>query len=90
MPYKKNTDLPDNVQTSLPDKESLDIYREAFNHAWDEYKDTSKRRDPDEDREAVSHKVAWAAVKKKYYKDQDGSWHKKVNGGFNCEVEHPD
>ena len=29
----------------------------------------------DESREEVAHKVAWAAVKKKYSKGGDGDWH---------------
>ncbi|KEI34658.1 putative cation transport regulator [Francisella sp. W12-1067] len=58
-------------------KHAQEIYKEAFNNAWDEYKDESKRR-TDEDRETVSHQVAWTAVKQKYYKDQQtGSWYKK-------------
>jgi cation transport regulator len=44
-----------------------DIYREAFDSAWDEYQDPAKRRGY-ESLEEVAHKVAWAAVKKKYQK----------------------
>lgn len=40
-----------------------DIYREAFNHAWDRYGGE----------EATAHRVAWAAVKRSYVK-RDGSW----------------
>lgn len=67
MPYKVNTDLPDRVRKHLPEH-AQSIYREAFNHAWDEYKDSDKRR-TEESREEVSHKVAWAAVKEKYHKE---------------------
>ena len=31
----------------------------------------------DADREEVSHRVAWAAVKKKYEKGADDKWHEK-------------
>lgn len=34
MPYSSNTDLPPNVKDHLP-KHAQDIYKEAFNHAWD-------------------------------------------------------
>ncbi|QIV94231.1 ChaB family protein [Allofrancisella frigidaquae] len=76
MPYNALSELPKGVQNVLP-KHAQEIYKEAFNNAWDEYKDESKRR-TDEDRETVSHQVAWTAVKQKYYKDQQtGSWYKK-------------
>lgn len=76
MPYKTNRDLPDSVKNHLPSA-AQDIYREAFNHAHDEYKDKNKRRDPEESLEEISHKVAWSAVKKKYKKGEDGNWHRQ-------------
>lgn len=72
MPYRSNKDLPTPVQHVLPEH-GLDIYREAFNHAWQQYKDPESRR-TQESREEVCHKVAWSAVKKKYHKVEDGSW----------------
>jgi len=69
MPYKANSDLPERVRNSLP-SHGQDIYREAFNHAWTEYKNPAQRRTSD-DRETVAHKVAWAAVKKRYRKVGD-------------------
>jgi cation transport regulator ChaB len=50
-------------------------YREAFNSAWQEYQDASKRRG-NESLEEVAHKVAWAAVKQKYEKVGD-QWRAK-------------
>mgnify|MGYP003694037317 CR=1 FL=1 len=41
-----------------PEPRSNDIYREAFNSAWQEYQDASKRRG-NESLEEVAHKVAW-------------------------------
>ena len=73
MPYDANNDLPDNVINVLP-KHAQDIYREAFNSAYDEYKDPEDRRD-DGSREEVAHRVAWSAVKKKYEKGADEKWH---------------
>lgn len=72
MPYEKNSDLPENVKGNLPGH-AQDIYREAFNSAWDEYKDPDKRRG-DSGHEETAHQVAWAAVKKKYHKNQGGDW----------------
>lgn len=69
MPYKTNKDLPKNVTHVLP-VHAQDIYREAFNHAWQEYARPDERRD-DASREETAHKVAWSAVKKKYEKTGD-------------------
>ena len=67
MPYPKLTDLPDSVRDNLP-KHAQEIYQAAFNNAWEQY-------DHDEER---AHRVAWAAVKNVYEKDeQTGKWKKK-------------
>ncbi|HEY5682242.1 MAG TPA: ChaB family protein [Sulfuricaulis sp.] len=60
MPYCEISDLPDSVKSHLP-THAQEIYLAAFNNAWEEY---SARAD----RESVAHRVAWAAVKKKYRK----------------------
>ena len=75
MPYAKTAELPDRVRDNLP-KHAQEIYIEAFNSAWDQYADPDKRR-TEESREETAHKVAWAAVKKKYEKGDDGEWHAK-------------
>ena len=75
MPYKSATELPDSVKNVLP-AHAQDIYKEAFNSAYDEYKDAEDRRD-DRDREEVAHRVAWSAVKHKYEKGSDDKWHPK-------------
>jgi cation transport regulator len=74
MPYEKITDLPDQIRGNLP-KHAQEIYKEAYNSAWDEYADPSDRRG-DASREETAHKVAWAAVKQKYEKQGD-RWVKK-------------
>lgn len=74
MPYDTLDELPDPVKENLP-KHAQEIYKEAFNSAWDEYADPKKRRD-DTGREETAHKVAWAAVKHSYEK-KDGEWVKK-------------
>ena len=75
MPYKNVSELPDSVKHVLP-AHAQDIYKEAFNNAWDEYKDPDDRRD-DAGRDEVAHRVAWAAVKNKYEKGDDDKWHEK-------------
>lgn len=75
MPYDKISDLPDNVRDNVP-KHGQEIYMEAYNSAWDQYKDPDDRRG-DASREETAHKVAWAAVKNDYKKGDDGKWHRK-------------
>jgi cation transport regulator len=75
MPYKSISDLPDSVRGNVP-RHAQEIYKEAFNSAWDEYADKHERRG-DESREEVAHKVAWSAVKKAYRKGDDDKWHAK-------------
>lgn len=77
MPYQSVSDLPENVKNVLP-KHGQEIYKEAFNSAWDEYDEPEERRG-DASREETAHKVAWSAVKKVYEKDeQSGKWHEKA------------
>lgn len=58
MPYASNDDLPDSVRHVLP-PHAQDIFREAFNSAFDEYGGQEER----------AFRVAWAAVKKRYRKE---------------------
>lgn len=75
MPYQSKSGLPDQVKDHLP-THAQDIYKEAYNSAWDEYKNEDDRNG-DASREEVSHRVAWSAVKNKFEKGDDGDWHKK-------------
>lgn len=63
MPYAANEDLPDPVRRHLP-PHGQSIYREAFNRAW-----TAHRNDPRQ--EEIAHRIAWAAVKRRYRKIGD-------------------
>lgn len=77
MPYDNREALPESVQKALSDvPHAQEIYKEAYNSAWDEYADPSDRRE-DFDREETAHAVAWNAVKTKYQKGEDGKWHPK-------------
>lgn len=75
MPYRTNSELPKSVTNVLPEHAQV-IYREAFNNAYEQYRDPKERRD-DADQEEVAHRVAWAAVKQKYQKGADDKWHEK-------------
>lgn len=74
MPYDTRSDLPDSVKDNLP-KHAQEIYKEAYNNAWEHYKDPEERRD-EASREETSHRVAWSAVKEEYEK-RDEAWVKK-------------
>ncbi len=64
MPYATNADLPARVQEVLP-RHAQDIYRAAFNSAYARY---------GADREAIAHRIAWAAVKRRYAHRSAGIW----------------
>jgi len=74
MTYENISDLPASVRENLP-KHAQEIYKEAFNNAWEQYGDPDKRRG-DASREEVAHRVAWNAVKQKYEK-KNGRWARK-------------
>ena len=74
MPYKTVASLPENVRNHLP-RHAQEIYLAAYNNAWEEYREAEDRRGTSS-REEVAHKVAWAAVKRKYQK-QLGKWQRK-------------
>ena len=65
MPYSINADLPERIRHALP-PHAQDIYRAAFNSSFASYKNSPRR-------EEIAHRVAWAAVKKRYMK-RDGLW----------------
>lgn len=73
MPYSKVSELPASVKNVLP-SHAQSIYKEAFNSAYDEYQDASKRK-ASTNREEAAHRVAWSAVKSKYHKGSDNKWH---------------
>lgn len=76
MPYKSNNDLPSSVKDNMPEH-AQEVYREAFNSAYEQYDNPSQRRG-NSDQEETAHKVAWSAVKKAgYNKGEDGNWHKE-------------
>ncbi len=67
MSYQQLSDLPKGVRDNLP-QHAQEIYRASFNNAWDEYGHDEER----------AHRVAWAAVKEKYEKNEKtGEWKAK-------------
>ncbi|HKT19285.1 MAG TPA: ChaB family protein [Stellaceae bacterium] len=72
MPYASSADLRPSLREQLPEH-AQDIYRAAFNNAWDEYAARP-------DREAIAHRVAWAAVKR-HYRKLGGRWVARALGG---------
>ncbi len=66
MPYAANDELPEHVQQHLPEH-AQDVFREAFNHAWQQYA-------ADPRREEIAFRIAWSAVKHAGYHKYDGHW----------------
>ena len=60
MPYASNDDLPPAVRDHLPEH-AQDIFREAFNHAWQQHQGDESR----------AFRIAWGAVKRRYTKRGD-------------------
>lgn len=75
MPYDTLSDLPDRVRENVP-THAQEIYRAAYNSAWEQYAEPDDRRG-DASREETAHRVAWAAVKQEYEQDDDDNWHRK-------------
>ena len=76
MPYRTHADLPENGKNVLPEH-AQEIYLEAFNSAWEQYDEPEERRAASS-REETAHRVAWAAFKRKYEKDDvSGQWKEK-------------
>ena len=76
MPYDKTSGLPDAVRNNLP-AHAQDIYKEAYNNAWNEYADPEDRRG-DASREETARRIAWSAVKQKYEKNEEtGKWQRR-------------
>lgn len=69
MPYKRNSDLPEGVKKALP-HHAQDIYRAAFNNAYEHYGAAH---------EEVGHRVAWGAVKRHYVHVSAGVWVPRSN-----------
>ncbi len=65
MPYSTNEDLPQSITNHLPEHAQT-IFRKAFNEAHKRY-----------GTEEQAYKVAWAAVKHEYEKNEKGAWVKK-------------
>ena len=56
MPYRSNDDLPVRLRHHLP-SHALDIYREAFNHAFASHAGDIRQQE-------IAHRTAWSAVKR--------------------------
>jgi len=61
MPYASVEELPEPVGEHLP-LHAQQIYRAAFDNARDRYADRGAER------EETAHRIAWAAVKRRYRK----------------------
>lgn len=65
MPYDRNADLPKGVKGNLPES-AQDIWRRAFNSAYEQYKEDSK-----------ASAVAWTALQSAGWHKEGDKWVKK-------------
>lgn len=75
MAYNSIIDLLKDAQIDFP-KHAREIYKQAYDKAWDEYGDTENRQGSQSRKEAA-HRLAWKAVENKYEKGPGGKWRKK-------------
>jgi cation transport regulator len=69
MPYESINELPKSVRNLS--SQAKNLYRKAFNSAWEEYGDL----EDEVARDRASHESAWSAVKEQYVKDENtGEW----------------
>jgi|WetSurMetagenome_2_1015567.scaffolds.fasta_scaffold00049_71 cation transport regulator len=61
--------------STLPDS-AKDLFVGAWNGA---YEGTCKESESQDERDACASKIAWSAVKNKYAKGEDGTWHAKAD-----------
>jgi cation transport regulator len=76
MPRQKLSARTKKQIDALPEKAQR-TFRRAHSNALKQYKSPSKRRKKSDSPEAVAHKVAWSAVRKKYAK-KGGKWVSKT------------
>jgi cation transport regulator len=74
LPYGEIEELPTSVREHLPEH-AQEIYKEAFNSAWDRVAEPEDRQG-DAGREETAHRIAWGAVKQSYKQDAEGRWRK--------------
>jgi len=83
MPYETIKELPNKIREHLPEH-AQEIFMNAYNNAWKEYEDPTKRRGS-ESREEVANRVAWSAVKNTYEKKGE-KWVRKVENKKESEI----
>lgn len=73
MPYTNNAQLPKGVQSYLS-QAAQEIYRDAYNYAWDTCRYTQDRHDSDDSRQVTANRVAWETVKRHCERNPRGKW----------------
>lgn len=85
MHYPKNSDLPESIRADLP-AHAQDVYRTAFNKAWESYDEPRAVVEVEESRLAMADNAAWAAVNERFYFNELQEWvhreKKELNGRF--------
>ncbi len=78
MPYQTIQDLPEALRTHLP-VSAQEIFRRAYNGAWDSYVEGGGSRPANRSRQDVAHKAAWLEVRRKFL-SKDGHLARRSSG----------
>jgi cation transport regulator len=73
MPYTNTAQLPKGVQQHLS-QAAQEIYRDAYNEAWDSCRYAKDRFDTNDSRQVTANRVAWETVKNRCERDMFGRW----------------
>lgn len=73
MPYTSTEQLPKGVQQNLS-QAAQEIYRDAYNEAWESSRYAKDRIDTDDSRQVTANRIAWEAVKTCCERDMLGRW----------------
>jgi cation transport regulator len=73
MPYSNTAQLPKGVQQNLS-QAAQEIYRDAYNEAWESCRYAKDRFDTDDSRQVTANRIAWETVKSRCERDMFGRW----------------
>ena len=74
--YDTIEELPEEIRRHLP-LEAQRIYLDAYNQAWEEHDRLRQHRQESLSPESLAEEIAWAAVQTRFYRGDNGSWHRR-------------
>jgi cation transport regulator ChaB len=87
MSYQSKADLPETLQTALPD-EAQTVYINAYNEAEAMMARNEQASTGGLPTASAAHAVAWEAVEEQFEQNEkDGTWYRKGEGGQSLDTE---